>query len=147
MAKPGKIELPLARDEDFADLAQQHDACTLSYVNWTHRAHIAVALYYLYLQNMSLDAVIEKLRRNIHAYNKAKGDGMGYNETITVVFMKKIHAELQSPRSLPSLVDELERLLDICTIDWLYHYYSPHLIWSEKAKQGWVEPDIKALDF
>ncbi len=145
MVKPGKIELPLATDAAFAELAQQHHACTLPYVNWTHRAHIAVALYYL--QSLLLDAVIEKLRRDIHAYNKAKGDGPGYNETITVVFMKKIHAELQTPETLPSLVDELERLLDICTIDWLYQYYSPQLIWSEKAKQGWADPDIKALDF
>ncbi len=145
MAKAGKTELPLASDAAFAELARQHEACTLPYENWTHRAHVAVALYYL--QSMALETVIEKLRRNIHAYNKAKGDGMGYNETITVVFMKKIHAELQSPQSLPSLVDELERLLAICTIDWLYHYYSPQLIWSEKAKQDWVDPDINALDF
>ncbi len=145
MVKPGKIELPLATDAEFASLAEQHHARTLPYENWTHRAHIAVALFYL--KSMTLDEVIDKLRVAIQAYNEAKSDGMGYNETITLVFMRKIAAELQSPQALPTLVDELDRLLNICTIDWLYQYYSPHRIWSGRAKQAWLEPDLQELDF
>ena len=145
MTKPGKIELTLNSEADIASLARQHNDRTLPYENWTHRAHIAVALYYL--QHMSLEEATQKLRTDIRAYNEAKGDGMGYNETITVVFMKKIYAELQQAESKSSLLDELERLLEICTIDWLYRYYSPALIWSEQARQDWVAPDINPLDF
>ena len=72
---------------------------------------------------------------------------MGYSETITVLFMKKIAYELQQRESKPGIVDELERLLDICTIEWVYNYYSPQLIWSQQARQEWVEPDLKPLDF
>ena len=145
MARQGKIELALSTDTEIATLARQHNNCTLPYENWTHRAHIAVALYYL--QSMSLEDATRKLRVNIHAYNTVKGDGMGYSETITVLFMKKIAYELQQRESKPGIVDELERLLDICTIEWVYNYYSPQLIWSQQARQEWVEPDLKPLDF
>jgi len=56
----------------------------------------------------------------------------------------KIAAELQSPQALSSLTDELARLQNICTIDWLYQYYSPQGVWSEPA---WLDPDLRELDF
>ena len=47
MAKPGKEELPLASQSDIAELAEKYEAYTLPYKNWTHRAHLALALFYL----------------------------------------------------------------------------------------------------
>lgn len=100
-----------------------------------------------YLKKLSLQEATDRIRNSIKVYNVKCGDGAGYNETITVLFMKKIYYELQQPESYPALEDELIRLLDICTVEWLYHYYSKDLIWSEQAKQQWIEPDVKALDF
>lgn len=145
MTKPGKIELPLEDEADFADLAARHEACTLAYENWTHRAHLALALFLL--RNMALDEAIDRIRRNIATYNKACGDGTGYHETITVVFMKRIHADQRQKTNIAPLPDELERLCRDYTVESLYQYYSPELLWSDRARQVWVDPDIKALDF
>lgn len=145
MTKAGKIELPLATYTDIAELADLHAACTLPYINWTHRAHLALALFYL--KNLSLDSALLKIRNNIKAYNLKCGDGMGYHETITVLFMKKIHKDLvQTGNSLP-IEKELEHLVDTCTVEWLYNYYSKELLWSDQARHAWQDPDIKALDF
>tara|TARA_R110000772_G_scaffold63282_4_gene141764 strand:+ start:652 stop:1089 length:438 start_codon:yes stop_codon:yes gene_type:complete len=145
MPKPGKIELPLASYADICELAEQHAACTLPYVNWTHRAHLALALFYL--NQLSLDAAIVKIRNNIKAYNLKCGDGMGYHETITVLFMKKIHTDLQQDKHQHAIEDELIRLVNSCTVEWLYNYYSKELLWSDLARQTWTDPDLKALDF
>ena len=145
MAKPGKEELPLASQSDIAELAEKYEACPLPYKNWTHRAHLALALFYL--KNLSLQDATDRIRNSIKIYNVKCGDGAGYNETITVLFMKKIFHELHQPESCPALEDELVCLLNICTVDWLYNYYSKDLIWSDQAKHQWMEPDIKAFDF
>lgn len=42
---------------------------------------------------------------------------------------------------------EVARLSKLCTVDWLYQYFSKDLIWSEKAQAQWVEPDIAEPDF
>lgn len=145
MVKAGKIELPLATYADIAELKERHSNCTLPYVNWTHRAHLALALFYL--QTLSLDEAIDKIRIAITAYNKHCGDGKGYHETITVLFMKKIDKVLQEKNHNVVIEDELEQLVNTCTVEWLYNYYSRELLWSDKARQAWQDPDIKALDF
>jgi hypothetical protein len=145
MTKPGKVELPLASQADIAELAEKYEACSLPYKNWTHRAHLALALFYL--KKLPLQEATDRIRNSIKVYNAKCGDGIGYNETITVLFMKKIFYELQQPQTCSKIEDELIRLLNVCTVEWLYNYYSKELIWSDQAKQEWVEPDIKALDF
>lgn len=148
MTKPGKIELPLASYTDIAELAElaeRHAACTLPYVNWTHRAHLALALFYL--KQLSLDEAIAKIRNNIKAYNLKCGDGKGYHETITVLFMNKIHNYLQQDHKFLAIENELAELVNTCTVEWLYNYYSKERLWSDQARHNWLDPDLKALDF
>ena len=50
----------------------------------------------------------------------------------------------QSNETLPEM---LLRLNHECNVSWLYQYYSITLIWSDTAKQTWIDPDVKPLDF
>jgi hypothetical protein len=47
-------------------------------------------------------------------------------------------------RPLHAIVEELSRR---CSVDWFYEYYSNDRISSAAARAGWVEPDLKPLDF
>ena len=140
-----KRELPLSSDAEIADVVRQFEAHTLPYANWTHRAHLAVAV--MYSRNFPFDAALSRMRDNINSYNRVCGDPSGYNETVTILFLRKIYAEMQERSNCQSLYEEVERLAKLCTVQWLYTYYTRDVIWSESAKTSWIAPNITELDF
>lgn len=140
-----KTELPLTCDAKVRSLVQQFEQRTLPYEHWTHRAHLAVAVSYI--RQFSFDDALTRIRNNIVAYNHERGDPDGYHETITVAFLKKISAEHASDRSKPTLHEEVARVADICTIEWLHSHYSKDVLASKESKNGWVPPDLAELDF
>lgn len=147
MARPEtrKEELPLATVAEIAETVAAFENCILPHRHWTHRAHLCVAV--TYLRQMPFDQALTRLRANINTYNRQCGDPDGYNETITVLFLRRIHADMQCGASRNSLPEEISRLFAACSVDWLYRYYSKALIWSDTAKAGWIKPDLEPLDF
>lgn len=143
--RPAKIELALKEDSEIESLVHDFESLTLPYENWTHRAHLAVAVYYV--RTLSFDDALTQIRSRINAYNIACGDPSGYNETITVMFLRKIASESKHEYCDVSMHNELARLEVLCRVDWLYKYYSRDLIWSCEAKKCWVNPDKSPLDF
>ncbi len=96
---------------------------------------------------MSYEYTLSKIRKNINAYNKKCGDPAGYNESITIIFLRKIYSELKMNKNCHFIYEEVDRLSNIYTIDWLYNYFSRDLICSEKAKSQWISPNITQLNF
>lgn len=143
--RPVKEELPLTSEAEIAEMIIAFENCTLPHRHWTHRAHLGVAV--TYLRKFSPEEALEKIRTQINNYNHQCGDQDGYNETITMLFLRRIHADIQRGASSQILPEEIARLSEACSIDWIYRYYSKTLIWSDSAKAGWVEPDLRPLDF
>lgn len=140
-----KVDVPFADDAEIATLVARFEAATWPYERWTHLAHLAVGL--TYVRAMPFDVALSQLRKHIVLYNRSCGDPTGYNETVTILFLRMIasaYGDPHDPRALHVLVEELARR---CTVDWLYQYYSKDRIWSEAAKQSWIEPDRRPLDF
>ena len=143
--KTVKAELPLTNDAEVRSLVERFEQRTLPYEHWTHRAHLAVAISYV--QQFSFDDALTRIRNNIQTYNRECGDPNGYHETITVAFLKKISAEHASERSKPTIHEEVARVAQICTIEWLHSYYSKDVLSSADAKIGWIPPDLADADF
>jgi hypothetical protein len=140
-----KIELPLNNDVEIERLVDQFEARILPYRNWTHRAHLAVAVNYLH--NFSFDATLARIRSKIIAYNRKCGDPDGYNETVTTAFLAMIRDQLLQSNAGISLFQDLEIAVSTCTIDWLYNHYSSEVVWSDDAKARWVSPDRADFSF
>lgn len=138
-----KVELPLASEADLASLATHFEACTLPYENWTHRAHIALAVHYL--KRFTPEEALIRLRKQIQLFNKNVGDPAGYHETITRLFVRKISAYLAEHRS-PELPNSIDELAQTCGLAWMLSYYSPERLWSAEARNEWLEPDIQELN-
>lgn len=145
---PGKVrkqEPPLASDADVAALVQAFEACTLPYVHWTHRAHLAVAVSYV--RTMSHAAALERIRERIGAYNRCCGDPAGYNETVTRMFLMVLRHDADHGVAVPGLAGEVARAAREYGVEWLERYYSKERIWSAEAAAGWIEPDRASFDF
>jgi hypothetical protein len=139
-----KIDLPFATEADIAEMVRLFESCELPYERWTHRAHMAVAAFYL--GRYPLSEAIARARDGIRRYNVARGDPAGYHETITVVFMRLVASELAAdpPDGVAGLVNDLAGR---CQNDWLYRYYSRDRLWSAEARAAFVPPDLRPLDF
>lgn len=123
--------------------------CSLPKSEWTHAAHFAAAFWLLRQPNV--DAMRE-LPELIRAYNETTGvpntDSSGYHETITLASLRAARAWLAA-RPGVALHRALNELLrsELGRSEWLLAYWSNAVLYSARARQMWVEPDLQALPF
>jgi hypothetical protein len=112
---------------------------------WTHEAHVRMA--WLYLRQRPLDEVIPIVRRGIQRYNASLGNAEGYHETITVASLVLIDHRLGSQAGKGSFADFREVNPDLFdrNLSALLVYYSREILFSNQARQAFVEPDLFPL--
>ena len=140
-------ELHFRSAAELEDLVCRFEACTIAPAEFTHRAHLAVALWYL--AHAPLAEAAAHMRAGLLrfiAHNNV--DPQKYNETITLFWLKLVGHFIEQAdenRSLPELANEL--LARFGDTQLLFRHYSRELIQTEAAKTAWVEPDLKPLRF
>lgn len=130
-------------------LVRDFKFCTLPREQWTHRAHLTVALWHQL--RYPWPEAVELVRRGIKRYNESHGilttRESGYHETITLFWMHIVRGYLGlalsgERHSLASLANELvERHPKELPLE----YYSRERLMSPDARARWVEPDLKPL--
>ncbi len=135
--------------EEILALVRRFEDCTLPRAEWTHAAHLTVALWHI-LQFDWPEAVAH-VRRGIKRYNAAHGilttPTGGYHETLTLFWLRTVRrfleAERNEARALIHLANEL-----VATHDKglpLTHY-TRNRLFSPEARATWVEPDLRPLE-
>ena len=134
---------------EILSLVRRFEDCTLPREEWTHAAHLTVALWHL-LQYDWPEAV-RRVRLGIQRYNAAHAVSTtptgGYHETLTLFWMCHVRSFLEAgrneARSLVALANDLAGSADKGLP--LAHYTRERLF-SAEARAAWVEPDLKPLD-
>ena len=129
-------------------LVRRFEDCTLPREEWTHAAHLTVALWHL-LQ-FDWPEAVARVRAGIKRYNAAHGIPTtptgGYHETLTLFWLRLVRAFLEAERNearpLVRLANELASTHDKRLP--LKHYTRARLFSSE-ARARWAEPDLKPL--
>jgi len=132
--------------DEVESVVRNFEACTTLPAEFTHEAHLTFAL--LYLSRLSLTDATERMRdglfRFLNHYNER-----GYNETITVFWLRLVQSFLagtnNASRPMTELANELAANYNNSRL--VFDYYSKELLASEEAKDSWVEPDLRPLDF
>jgi hypothetical protein len=135
--------------EEVLRLVCEFEACTLPRAEWTHHAHLVVALWYLMRHEEA--AATKLIRYGIWRYNKACGIKQtktgGYHETITLFYIRVILKFLLAANPDCTFMMLANSLINVCGDKNLpLEYYSRERLMSWEARIGWVEPDIKALE-
>lgn len=129
-------------------LLRRFEDCTLPRDEWTHAAHLTVALWHLL--EYDWEEAVSRVRRGILRYNAAHGVRTtptgGYHETLTLFWMRRVRAFLEDgrneARSLVALANDLADALDSRLP---FEYYTRERLFSSEARAAWVEPDLKSL--
>ena len=123
--------------------------CSLPRSQWTHEAHLTVALWYLFYD--SEQEAIKAVRNGIKRYNSVRGiettkDG-GYHETLTLFWLRTIRGYLADEsrnRSMVNLANGLIAKYADRTLP--FTYYTRDRLMSSEARINWVEPDLRSLE-
>ena len=130
-------------------LVRRFDDCTLPREEWTHAAHLTIALWHL-LQ-FDWPEAVARVRAGIKRYNAAHGivetPTGGYHETLTLFWLRTVRAFLEAERNearaLVHLANELAATHDKGLP---FSFYTRERLFSPEARAVWVEPDLKPLD-
>ena len=135
-------------EDEVPRLAAAFTAGSLPKEEWTHRAHLLVALW----QATRLPAAeaLGAMRAGILRLNAAHGvvttPSRGYHETITRAYMRLIVRFVEDEPEGTSWADRATRLMARHgEREHLLRYYTRDRLFSAEARFGWVEPDRAAL--
>lgn len=128
--------------EDDEKFLQSFEECSLGAKCWTHAAHIRMAWLVLE-QSATLQHALDRIRSGIMRFNSSK-NSIGYHETITVVFAQLIDARRQPGDNWSAFTERNPDLFDKNILD---QFYSRELLFSDRARQTFVEPDLNELPF
>ena len=135
--------------EEIENLVGAFEDCTLPRCEWTHRAHLTVALWYLthYSQLEATNCIRDRIQR----YNLAIGikttQDSGYHETITLFWVRIVLRYLSAENANCSIVELAKGLIHSYGNTRLpLEYYSRDLLMSPEARISWIEPDLKPLE-
>jgi hypothetical protein len=108
-----------------------------------HVAHVRVAWVYLQ-EAASLEEALSRMREAIRRFAAAAGVPQKYHETITVLWMRVL-ADARAAGAAGELADVLQAHPALADKDLPLQYYSRERLFSDEARAGWVEPDIRVL--
>jgi len=132
---------------DTAKFVASFEATTILKELWTHEAHVHVAWYYA--RSRPFDDALESMRAGIQKYNVVIGvessDDSGYHETVTVAWMRIMHALVQGRSGEERFDQFLEAHPELLEKQILLKYYSRACLMSSEARTGFVEPDVSFL--
>jgi hypothetical protein len=135
------------------------EACAVARAEWTHEAHVRMAwLYVVRTGPGALDRVragIQKLsaafvlRQQMSCIARSRKEpdprGLGgYHGTITTAFVALIAARVAPGDDFAAFRARNPDLFDRAFPALLKHY-SPQLLYSERAKAAFIEPDLEPL--
>lgn len=130
------------------ELVRGFESCALPFAEWTHAAHLTVALWFLLHHDWP--EAVALVRAGIKRYNAAHGvettRERGYHETLTLFWLHHVRAFLEDDfNEGRSLVDLANGLAETADKTLPLRHYSRELLFSWEARLDWVEPDLKQM--
>ncbi len=135
-------------EKEFISLIARFEARKLPKSEWTHEAHLAVAIWYCH--NYDNKTALKLVRENITWHNESVGtpntDYEGYHETITRFWLLVARQFLNRNKQL-SLNQVCNEFIssELSSSSYPLTYYSKKCLFSVKARHNWMEPDLKQL--
>lgn len=129
-----------AQDLEFL---RRFEACELPEREWTHLAHLRIA--WICLATDSPETALKRIRDGIIRYNtEVLNRRHKYHETVTVAFT---HIVAERKRENEGWEVFSSRVDDVLSADEpiLLRYYSKSVLFSDLARNQFVEPDVLPL--
>jgi hypothetical protein len=107
-----------------------------------HREHLELA--WTYLERYPLAAAKQAMAAAIRYLAREHEQAAKYHQTMTLawVHLVAVHRQRSPADGFDEFIARNPQLLSRQLLD---EHYSPQLLWSESARAGWIEPDLRGL--
>jgi hypothetical protein len=135
--------MPYQNDAQIQAVVTDFETCQTGKDDFHHQQHIVVAIHYL--QTLTFEEALEKLRESLMRFlNHHNIGNQQYNETLTVFWLEMVALELSKLPAEATLVDKCNSVTAAFSNPKLaLNFYSEDLLWSERARDAFVPPDVK----
>lgn len=109
---------------------------------WTHKAHLVVALWFL-LEYDSVDFALSELKLALVRHNRAtEKPNLMPHATITAFWVMQVHAFVESrgSRDFDVLAEALVDGTVLTEKDYIYRFYSREVLSTPRARDTFVAP-------
>jgi hypothetical protein len=139
---------PWASSLEVTDLVARFAEATLPASEWTHRAHLTVALWFA--THHAPAEALHRMREGILRLNQAHGVAntptRGYHETITRFYMHVVAHHVSVEPAAQDWGERANRVYQrLGARDLPLQHYSEARLKSVEARAGWVEPDLRPM--
>ena len=123
------------------EFARRFEHCELPPHWFTHEAHLRLA--WIYIDRYGIELACDRLCAEITKFDQTFGDGSKFNKTVTIAAARAVHHFMQKARAsdFRSFIMEFPQLKTRFK-DLLGQHYSFDIFKSEKARLGYLEPDL-----
>lgn len=130
-------------EEQIDDVVRDFESCTTDKSDFKHQHHLTVAVSYL--RELTLEQAINKMREALLRFvDHHQVDRRKYNETITVFWFQIVAEAMRTMPANVRGVEQCNRVIErFSNADLALNYYSRDLLFSERAREEFVEPDLK----
>jgi hypothetical protein len=108
-----------------------------------HREHIRVA--WLYLKSSDASRAEERMSAGIRRFANHHGATQKYHHTLTLLWMRLVALALVETPEGWTFEEFLAAHPELCDKNLVAQYYSPELLQTPAAREGWVQPDLQPL--
>lgn len=135
-------------ESEIAEVVRTFEEATISRDAWKHAEHLTVALHYLTLHD--IEVATEKIRTGIfnllRSFEVDLTKEMPYHETMTIFWMRAVAGYNASKKNKVTLLEKANEMIELLDKEYPLRFYSRELLFSDKARAGFVEADIKPLE-
>lgn len=134
-------------DEEVMRLVKAFETRTLTKAEWTHAAHLTVALYYCL--KYPFPVARNLMRDGIYWLNDTHGtlntETSGYHETLTFFWLMKVAVFFRG-NHCENLAKLANKLIEVCGNTKLpLQFYSRELLFSPAARMSYIKPDVRGF--
>ena len=136
MAEPYKSE------SEIEAMVRGFETCATGKDDFSHSDHLAVAVWY---SRQDQERALDLMRASLHRFLDHHDCRANYHETLTrfwIMRVQNVLAELPAELTLVTATNAVVERLGNSRL--AFEFYSKELVDSAAAKEGWVEPDLKA---
>jgi hypothetical protein len=128
---------------DVKELVSRLEALTLTKDDFHHRQHLEVAFWYL--QSKGSKAGSNAIVRAIGAFTTHLGHASKFHATITLCWVRLVAAGMAEEKPCTTPDELIARHPALLDKHLPLRFYSKEVLFSDKARTQWVEPDIEPL--
>ena len=130
-------------DSDIHQIVHDFESCLTGKDDFHHQQHLVLATYYL--QSVDVEAATERMRSALFKFLEHHNiDTQKYNETLTVFWIEMVALELKKVGADNTLAQKCNSVIAALSNGKLaLDFYSDALLWSDEARERFVQPDLK----